>query len=860
MTACRRLTSALGLVLLATWPLQAAVVLDWDFSSGPQGWRDEAGSAPERGAEGLLWPGSAAGISLRSPALTLPTEAFQALELTARAEGPGLAQVLWYGVGFGRAQASWNGPLPLEVPADGRSHQLRLLPFWQNVRTIEALRLVAPTGTRLRLTRLQITGPSVAPADQPLWDLSKPLVAGQWLSLAGGATLRPAAGGLNVVLQDPAATLVSPPLDTPTYLYEWLAAEVSSFGLTSLRPAAATSGQRGLHGDSLHAREGRHFYNVRFGGERGWVGAARGLALELAGAPGASGQVHHLGLYPLPQGPADLETLYAGPVEGQVRAGQTFRLAWVVQNSGGQEATDVRLWLDPGEATIVRAPQTDRFARLDHGVPQVLIWELQARGAAQVALQAEYDGRQLRETLTVPVGPVLPALPWSRVAAPRVAESNEGPVLAALYRRPEPPGLGPAALPRRLYERPYLGDYDPTPEVMDWQIKWARESGVGAFIFDVGSNEDTAERATLDAFLAATFSRQMQFCLRWTARTPTVAEGQELFGRALAPLLAQPNYLRLGGRPAVLVAYPLVGSAEGLGLSDLRELAGNTGLTFVACLPAATVTGDLLRQAGYSACTDLHTDPMLADGDSLAESWENAGQRQVPQALSLQPAWRETLTPARFGTLLRIARLRAQRPDSGALPLVILGDWNGPYGVEPRRPYGFAYLDTVAGALALSPPTRLLPEEVGLGPYDRPLPTPPDQWWFDTKDSWTSAMGMSVLRLTHGQLTARTDTDSPALFGGDTMLDTRQYDTVVIGLAASAGAQGRLWWRTSLRKFTLEDSLPFTLIADGAVHEYRLPVGAQAGWRGYLEGLRLDPTDAVGASIALDYVRVLPRE
>ena len=275
MVAVRRLIGIFCLTGLTAWPARAAVLLDWDFTRGPQGWTDEAGSRPERTAEGLLWPGSEAGLSLRSPALTLATEAFQSVELTVRAEGPGQAQWLWYGAAFGRAQASWNGALPLAAPADGRWHELRLLPFWQNVRTIEALRLVAPAGTRLRLARLRITGPDSTPVDQPAWDLTRPLVAGQWLSLAGGGALRPAAGGLNVMLHETSTTLLSPPMDTPTYRYEWLAADVSSFGLTGLRPRTATSGQRGLNGERLPAREGRHVYNVRCGTERGWVGAAR---------------------------------------------------------------------------------------------------------------------------------------------------------------------------------------------------------------------------------------------------------------------------------------------------------------------------------------------------------------------------------------------------------------------------------------------------------------------------------------------------------------------------------------------------------------------------------------------------------
>lgn len=844
--------------LVAARPLPAAVLADYDFTRGDAGWRDEAGSPGQRTDAGTLWPGTAAGISLRSPEVQWATAAFQAVELSAICEQPGMVHLLWYGVAFGRLTPSWQGPLPLDLPADGRPHDVRLLPFWQNVKSITGLRLVATPGTRLRLRRLRIVGPDQEPLTAPLWNLADVRQAGRWLSLGGGANLRPQTGGLQVTLAEPTATLQSPPLQVPTYQYEWLSADVTASSLQTVRPQWATSGQRGLHGRSLPGRAGRHSYNVRASDDRSWMDMARGVALELGGQPGASAVVHSLGLYDRPQGAPDLQTLYAGPVEDQPRAGRSFRLAWVLQNCGGQPARDVQVRVQAGEATFSGRPATSTIARMDFQVPEILVWDVLARGPVTVTLEAQYGGQTLRETVAVPVTPALPITPWRRVTPPRVEGASGIPVFS-LYRTPPPVPLGVEALDRRLYARPYLGDYEPSPEVFDWQIKWAREYGLQGWIFDISDVGAAADRATLDAFFGATYGRQMQFCLRWTSPTPTVGEGQQLFGRELAPLLAQPNYLRLGGKPVILVANPLVRGNEGLGLSDLRDLSTSTGLVFIACLPGATVTADLLQRAGYAACVDLHTDPGLPREASPVQDWEAATTAGLNQVQCLQPAWSRDLTPERLGTLLRIARLRAARADTRTFPLVILGDWNGPDGVEPRRPYGFAYLEALRQAVGTPAASRVVPEDVGLGPYDRPLPAGPSEWEFDSKETWTSAMGLSVLRVANGQLTARTDTDSPAIFGGDTLLDARRFDTVAVGLAASAGTRGRLWWRTSLRKFTLDHSLSFDLIADGAIHEYRLPVGAAAGWEGYVQGLRLDPTDAPGASIIVDYIRVLPR-
>ena len=833
----------------------ARVLAEWTFTAPGSGWRDEAGSAGEVGTQGTLWPGSASGLSLRSPALNLPTEAFQSIEIGVSFEQPGLVHLLWQGQAFGRAQTGWQGPLPVETPADGKVHQLRLLPFWQNVKTIEGLRFVGPPGTRLRLVSLRLLGPDVPPGDHTSWDFTSPAQAGQWLSVGGAATLAPAAAGLQVTLNQPSALIVSPALDLPTFQYEWLSARITAPQPARAKLQWACSGSRGLHGPELALRPGTHTYNVRCGVDKSWAGSLRGLAFEVNGPPRTELTVQAVTLAAEPQGAADLATIYAGPLEATIRAGRTFCLVWALQNEGGQEARSVRLTATAGEGVII-PDGVQAVARMDHGVPEVMTWLVRASAPATVVLQAEYEGKVLREEVNLPVEPALAETP-TQLPPPAVAPS-QGVTLAALYRTPPPASIGPEALDRAVYHRPYLGDYEPSPEIMDWQIKWSLEHGLGAWVLDIGDDE---QAATLDAFLSSGFSRQMQFCLRWTAPVPTVEAARELFGERLAPVLAQPNYLRLpdkSGKPVVFIANALRHTTEGWGLSDLKALSDQLPVTLVACLPLDTVNAELLQRAGYAAAVDLHTEGGFPHGASPLEDWQQAAAAGTPHLLSLQPAWNEGMTPARLQTLLRIALLRARKTDPCALPLIIAGDFNGPQSLEPRRPEGFQWLKAVADAMGLQAPTELMPEDLGLEPYDRPLPLPPSRWEFDSKESWNSGMGMSVLRIADGQLTGRTDSTEPAIFGGETSLDTRDCSAVLIGMSVSAGTEGRLYWRTNLRKFNRDNSLPIRLIADGAMHEYRLDVAGHPGWRGYLEGLRLDPTNAAGAAIALDYVRVVP--
>jgi len=855
-------------MLLAAAIAPAAEVAAWEFDKGPAGWRDEAGSAPQTSELGTLWAGSVEGVSLRSPALDVPSQAFQTVELSASAAANGLAHLLWQGESHTGSPTGWQGAVPVQVPADGQVHQLRLLPLWQNLRVIAALRLVGPPGLQLRLRSLRIVGQDAAPVSQSEWSFANRIQAGQWLPLVGLAVLRQQAEGMQVRLEEQQVLLASPPLLVPTYRSEWLSLNLTSRDAARARVQWATTAQRGLHGAALLLSPGRHTYNIHTADEPSWSGMLAGLALGVGeqfiapegampfdAAQGLRNRaateitLHELSLSNAPQGPADLRTAYAGPLEARLLSKRPFRLVWVLQNEGGEPARDVRVTVraDEGISIPVGATVIDR---MDHGVPEPITWLVKAAGPGAIHLRADWDDQTLTEEVRLQPFPEQAVVAAERVPPPAAKAQN---LLLAHYQAPPLPAWGPAALDRMLYRRPYLGDYEVQPEVIDWQVKWALESGLAGFVVDVARGQGEV----LDAFLGSRLARQAKLCLRWTAPAPTTEAGRALL-QELGPILAGPNIVRAQDKPVVIVGHALQRGPQGWGLCDLQALSAEGQVALIACLPLNMASPELLQKAGYVAALDLHTEELVQSRQPVLESWDEAAGRHVPHVLCLQPAWDEQMTPARLRTMLQIALLRSQRADSFALAPVIVGDWNGEAGLEPRRPEGRQWLEAVRQVAGLPETPLVLPEDVGLGPYDRRHPAPPRAWEFDSKETWTSAMGMNILSILGGQLTGRTDSAEPAIFGGDTMLDTRHFHTALIGLSASAGKQGRLYWRTSLRKLTLEHSLPFDLIADGAVHEYRLDLSRAPGWEGYLESLRLDPTDVAGAAIALDYIRLVP--
>jgi hypothetical protein len=105
----------------------------------------------------------------------------------------------------------------------------------------------------------------------------------------------------------------------------------------------------------------------------------------------------------------------------------------------------------------------------------------------------------------------------------------------------------------------------------------------------------------------------------------------------------------------------------------------------------------------------------------------------LPQVVTVSQAWSGwndegtiwKIPPADFETLLRKARAFIATLPRGELgsKTLLLDNWNewgeGHY-IAPYREYGFGYLDAVRKVFssATGPHADLLPEDIGMGPYD----------------------------------------------------------------------------------------------------------------------------------------------
>jgi hypothetical protein len=208
-------------------------------------------------------------------------------------------------------------------------------------------------------------------------------------------------------------------------------------------------------------------------------------------------------------------------------------------------------------------------------------------------------------------------------------------------------------------------------------------------------------------------------------------------------------------------------------------------------------------------------------------------------------------------------------PAPAVLPLVLVEAWNewgeGSY-VEPHQEFGFGYLDAVREAFTDAPREHVdvTPADVGLGPYDVPVdPAGRTAWSFDEGDEgWSAGMNLVDCHTSESVTVGRTAGTDPAFFSppleivaaGVGAIELRMRLTPVQG--GVFDDHGQVVWRTRQLPESEATSIRFTVRADGAWHDYRVPVGTNVRWRGVITRLRLDPCSRANVEVGLDSLRL----
>jgi hypothetical protein len=217
--------------------------------------------------------------------------------------------------------------------------------------------------------------------------------------------------------------------------------------------------------------------------------------------------------------------------------------------------------------------------------------------------------------------------------------------------------------------------------------------------------------------------------------------------------------------------------------------------------------------------------------------------------------------------MLENARDFVQKRTPDAEPKVVLIEaWNE-FGecdyVEPHQEFGFGHVDAIRDVFTTAPKAHddVVPQDVGLGPYELPMPTPVSAWEFDDPSSpgWDAPQHLADARIEEGCLVARSTGWDPAFYSTGVDLDASLYGAVEIRMSVDKGTGGQLFWAGRGRGFTEAASIKFELTPDGQFHVYRLDLASSPAWKSRIAALRLDPTIAADARIAVDCIRFIRR-
>jgi hypothetical protein len=317
---------------------------------------------------------------------------------------------------------------------------------------------------------------------------------------------------------------------------------------------------------------------------------------------------------------------------------------------------------------------------------------------------------------------------------------------------------------------PALGFYDQrNPEVADWEIKWALDHGISYFVYcwyRQGKSVPIQMKfggAIHDGLFKSRYGDQFKFAIMWTnvgKEEMGIKDEhdllQNLFPFWIKNYFQRGNYLKIDNKPLLFVYTPNILIKQLGGVAGVRHAfdamraqaraAGFDGLYLLGEYRGQDARElALMKQLGldytFAYCWNILGSPAPADAIATQMKWirNTEAIHILPEVVTVSQGWSGwhdegsiwKLPPDDWRSLLVQARdyVATLPPHELGSKMLLLDDWNefgeGHY-IAPHREYGFGYLDAVRSVFSTAPEPPdnidLLPQDIGLGPYDQPPP------------------------------------------------------------------------------------------------------------------------------------------
>lgn len=555
------------------------------------------------------------------------------------------------------------------------------------------------------------------------------------------------------------------------------------------------------------------------------------------------------------------------------------------------------------------APVLDKVVRtipeLKPGESATVTWTVSARGVGEFKASVDAVAPEASRTSIEGVFRWYPAVDVGKASYVPEPQPVRGEFEVGVYYYPGWPTYTRWSVLDDFPERrPVLGYYrEGDPEVADWHIKWMVEHGITFIVYDWYWSQGGRhlEHAIHQGFFNAKYHDKIKFCLLWANHNaPGTSSAEDMVNVTnywLDNYFLRDDYMKVDGKPVVVIFSPgrltsdIGVEAVKAAFDKSREMAkarGLNGIYFTACAYPGRGGLETLEKEGYDAVTGYNY-PSAGDGGRIvapyadnvtgySEFWRAIQDNtSLPYVPVTDPGWdsrpwhgpnarvRTGKTPELFQRMLRNAREFVEKRKAAGPKMVLVEAWNefgeGDY-VEPHREWGFAHVDAIREVFADAPEEHidLIPQDVGLGPYELDRPVPRTAWEFDDPagPGWDPSQNLANGRVENGCLVAESNGIDPAIYGEATDVEAKRFGTVEIRMKVDKGTGAQLFWAAKARGFTEASSLRFAIEADGAFHAYRLDMKSSPAWKGRIGAFRLDPCDAKDARVELDYIRLAP--
>jgi len=449
------------------------------------------------------------------------------------------------------------------------------------------------------------------------------------------------------------------------------------------------------------------------------------------------------------------------------RAKRPAAVVAIIENAGTAEANvQPKLILPDGVRLL--APEADTTVRIEGEGDAKVSWPIEADDAAERTLQLQVDGNGAKAATVSLSIRFLPAVEMRKLPYIPEPEPVRTKVLVGAHHCPlwesDKPGMWRQIL-KHPERTPALGFYSQeNPEVSDWETKWAVEHGISFFIYcwyRASQGEPVTMRfgsAIHDALFKSRFVDKMKFTIMWENQRrgiAGVADEKDLMTN-LMPFWIEnyfkhPSYLKIDNKPVLFIYRPAfliqdLGGVQNVvkAFGKMRQAcrdAGFAGLYLLGeyrGLDPKHLT--LMKRLGldytFAYCWHIRNNP--TPEQAIRKQMENIRKTQelniLPQVVTVSQAWSGwrdegsiwKIPPTEYEILLRQAKdfIATLPPDQLGHRMLVLDNWNewgeGHY-IAPYREYGFGYVDAVRKVFAEDAPephVDLIPEDIGMGPYD----------------------------------------------------------------------------------------------------------------------------------------------